>query len=485
MDSEIDNEICEIVISQKGYNKINVRGYLMVKEKDQNDVYYWCCEKRKGENCKGRAVTKFSNGSHYLQKFVDHNHSPQATDGNVANAVAHIKQQAKETKEPPVQIIQSNITNISEEVATHMPTQNALRARIKRVRKAETLPEPQSLDGIDIQDSLQFTLSGDPFLIRDSTIREKRILLFTTKGNIRHLSQASFWIMDGTFQTVPTIFYQLYTIHAPVGADDNYRILPLVYALMSSKTEDLYRALFQYLNEFSEEIDIELRPSTIITDFERASINASCGEYPDITNKGCFFHLSQNGWRKIQKAGLATQYGSDENLSIMLRHLFALAFLPADDIPDAFDILKPLIPSIADSVVSWFEENYVHGKIQRRLRNNNVVRLQPTFPPKLWSVHDSIESGIPRTQNVVEAWHHRWKILVGKPHVGVYTIIQEFQKEQHQVEVQIEKILRGEQRPSQKKSLIEREKRIMTIFNDRANRELMDYLRGIAHNISL
>ena len=100
-------------------------------------------------------------------------------------------------------------------------------------------------------------------------------------------------------------------------------------------------------------------------------------------------------------------------------------------------------------------------------------------------MYNSIESGIPRTQNAIEAWHRRWETLVGKSHVGVYTIIQEFQREQRQVEIQVEKILRGEQRPKQKKSTINREKRIMTVFNDRANRSVMDFLCGIAHNISL
>ena len=85
----------------------------------------------------------------------------------------------------------------------------------------------------------------------------------------------------------------------------------------------------------------------------------------------------------------------------------------------------------------------------------------------------------------MEAWHRRWGTLVGQAHVGLYTIIQEFQKEQQQVEIQVENILRGEQRPKQKKSLIEREKRIITILNDRENRTVMNFLRGIAHNISL
>ncbi|GBC04298.1 hypothetical protein RclHR1_00560025 [Rhizophagus clarus] len=338
--SNNNNEVCEIVTSQKGRDKINVRGYLMVKEQVRNNTYYWCCEKRKSENCKSRAITKISDGSHYLQKCVDHNHSPQASNANVANIVARIKQQARETSEQPVQIIQRNTAIVPEEIASYMPTQNALCARIKRVRSAEMPPQPQTIDEIDIPESLQSTLDGDQFLIKDSIVGKK----------------GSFYLLqEQTF---------LYTIHAPIGSEDaNSRILPLVYVLMTGKAEVVYRRMFQDLNEFAEEHDIELRPSTIITNFEKASINASHHEFPSVNNKGCFFHLSQSGWRKIQESGLASQYGTDEHLSLMLRHLFALAFLPVDDIPNAFDLLKQEIPSDASDVVTWFEENYVHGKI--------------------------------------------------------------------------------------------------------------------------
>ncbi len=139
----------------------------------------------------------------------------------------------------------------------------------------------------------------------------------------------------------------------------------------------------------------------------------------------------------------------------MLRHLFALAFLPSDEIPTAFDNLKTEIPPIANNVIQWFEDNYIYGRIRRRLRTGNVIRTSPLFPPQLWSVYDSIELGIPRTQNHIEAWHRRWGTLVGQAHVGVYTIIKEFQKEQQQVEVQIERILRGEQPHKQKKAIID------------------------------
>ena len=53
--------------------------------------------------------------------------------------------------------------------------------------------------------------------------------------------------------------------------------------------------------------------------------------------------------------------------------------------------------------------------------------------------------GIPRTQNNVEAWHRRWEILVGQSHIGVYRMIEELQKEQQSVDLQVESIIRGEQ----------------------------------------
>jgi hypothetical protein len=295
---------------------------------------------------------------------------------------------------------------MSHEYHPYMPSSNALRARIKRVKRAEMPAQPQTIEEVNVPDSFRSTLDGDTFLIRDSEVGDDRILLFATQANIRRLSQAPFWVMDGTFKTVPTVFRQLYTIHAPVGGE-NSRILPLVYSLMTSKSGEIYKCLFEELVDFAADNDIILQPSIILTDFELASIKASHQVFPNVENNGCFFHLCQSGWRKIQACGLATRYSDDEQFSLMLRHLFALAFLPPQEIPEAFDILKLEIPPEANEVVQWFEENYVHGKIRRRLRNENVVRSAPLFPPQLWSVYNLNEMEIPRTQNNVEAWHRR------------------------------------------------------------------------------
>ena len=157
--------------------------------------------------------------------------------------------------------------------------------------------------------------------------------------------------MDGTFKTILTVFYQLYTIYISISAEDNSKILLLVYVLITNKSEELYKQLFQDLINFTKENDIKLNPLSIITDFEQVVINISYSEFPEVRNKGCFFYLAQSGWRKIQEFGLATQYDIDEHLSFILRHLFALAFLLSDEILTAFDILKTEILSIANNIV--------------------------------------------------------------------------------------------------------------------------------------
>jgi hypothetical protein len=74
-----------------------------------------------------------------------------------------------------VQLIQRNIAIIPEEIASYMPIQNALCARIKRIKSAEMPTQPQTLDEIDIPESLQTTLYEDQFLIKDSTVGEERL----------------------------------------------------------------------------------------------------------------------------------------------------------------------------------------------------------------------------------------------------------------------------------------------------------------------
>lgn len=87
-----------------------------------------------------------------------------------------------------------------------------VKLRIKRVRRKDIPIQPTSIDNIDVPLPLR-TINGQIFLAKEVSFDNERILLFTTKSNIEQLKKSSYWIMDGTFKAVPTLFRQLYTIH--------------------------------------------------------------------------------------------------------------------------------------------------------------------------------------------------------------------------------------------------------------------------------
>ncbi|CAG8608167.1 7857_t:CDS:2, partial [Gigaspora rosea] len=118
------------------------------------------------------------------------------------------------------------------------------------------------------------------------------------------------------------------------------------------------------LIDFGEEHSVDLSPKVVLTDFEAAVINSIQSEFENVQNKGSFFHLSQSVYRRIQAFGLVSKYGTDEDFSLSMRSILALAFLLPEEILSAFDELKINIPAEANRVVQWFEETYVHDNVK-------------------------------------------------------------------------------------------------------------------------
>lgn len=287
--------------------------------------------------------------------------------------------------------------------------------------------------------------------------------------------------MDGTFETVPRLFLQLYTIHGHAGSGENKKVVPLVYALMTRKSEDLYVALFQEVENFAARNGFQLNPSMVLMDFERAPINAIKRVFPNAVTKGCFFHLTHSIWRNVQSKGLARQYGEDPDFNLGIRLIPALAFLTPAEIPRAFYEVERLLPRAATPIATWFERNYVAGTRQRA----SSERSRPLYPPTFWSVTDQMAVGLPRTQNNVEAWHRRLKGLLGRAHVGLYTMVDQLRQEQIRVRRTAEDIIRGRPTSPIRRVYREREERILNVYNDRFNRTTIEFLRGLAHSIHL
>jgi len=79
------------------------------------------------------------------------------------------------------------------------------------------------------------------------------------------------------------------------------RTLPLVYVLLPNKNQETYQTLFAAIKNLTRQ---NARPERVITDFKIAAMNGFSQEYPNVQQSGCFFHFSQNVYRRIQRAGL-------------------------------------------------------------------------------------------------------------------------------------------------------------------------------------
>ena len=155
---------------------------------------------------------------------------------------------------------------------------------------------------------------------------------------------------DGTFSSAPKTrtdaFTQVYTIFGMT----NGCMLPLAFALLASKSESTYRHLFTVLADLVP----NLQPRVFISDFEASLIPAIAEQFPNTVHHGCFFHLGQSLWRKVQDVGLQEAYKTDQDVRQFIKKLTALAFLPPADVTAAFYDLFALAPNDACKEIGFY-----------------------------------------------------------------------------------------------------------------------------------
>jgi len=84
---------------------------------------------------------------------------------------------------------------------------------------------------------------------------------------------------DATFKVVPTVFYQLFTLFAAFTD----AAFPVLYALMSRKTQALYTGVFEKVKELVPDFS----PTSAMADFQEASTAALQSVFGDVSISGC------------------------------------------------------------------------------------------------------------------------------------------------------------------------------------------------------
>lgn len=157
-------------------------------------------------------------------------------------------------------------------------------------------------------------------------------LPFAATENLTDLSAFDRIYCDGTFYTCPSVFHQIYTIHIQIDGI----MYPVVYALLPSKSEQVYTRFFNLVQRTMITNNLPFSPTTVLMDFERAAQNAIRSVCHGITIKGCFFHYIQCIWRKAQMTGLQIPYRDNEDIRKLARRAAALPLVPEHQVEDAW-----------------------------------------------------------------------------------------------------------------------------------------------------
>ena len=423
------------------------------------------------------ARIKLSAGDEFIEQTNEHTHPPSQTNCDVAKIKSALKRRAETSNDTSRQILSTELRGVSETASVNLPSMDTMRRNIRAARQDRNEPpNPINRAAIPVIPQLyQSTENGDQFLLYDSGNGDpERIIIFSSQQAIQFMSDSEHWFADGTFKVCPDIFFQVYTVHA----QQEGRIFPCIFGLLPNKTEATYTRFFR---EVFNNIN-GIGPADILLDFERSALNALGNVQPLLDKKGCFFHLSSNVWKHIRNLGMQARYNQEPEFALHLRMLCALAFLPPNDVINGFVALCQQIRNTfnadADDLLEYFEDTYI-GRFRQ-----NAPRRNPLFAIDLWNMYHRTDQELPRTNNSIEGWHRSFQAHLSACHPNVWKFISILKKEEALVRTSILQHQGGHPVPPQRRRYADCNARIIRIVDNYPNRQLMDYLRSIAHNIA-
>ena len=104
------------------------------------------------------------------------------------------------------------------------------------------------------------------------------------------------------------------------------------------------------------------------------------------------------------------------------------------------------------------------------------------FNIEFWNVHNRVISDDPRTNNKLEGHHDLINSTLGFSHPTIWKFIDGLQKLQNGNKTKIACLVAQGPTP-RKRKYVDLDARLKIIANDFANRNITDFLRGIAHNL--
>ena len=493
-----NNDELLITSTQRGGYKAGYKGFLYnTNGKATLSFQSWRCEMYQSRRCKAKMKTNPKRTA-VISLHSEHNHLPSKKDLEVAKLRGDIRKMATESRETTVQIVNRVMVGLPVSTQPSAPLPKSMKRTVQRIRAINQPAEPKNVWDYEMIEAHKSTFGDERFLLYDSKEeseeedeeeeedndngqrRKRRARIWASENSLKHLAKAKMWFMDGTHGVCPAQFQQVYIIMGKV-----YGVtVPFAFCLLTHKDSEMYTQLFDILKQNVDDADYEFNLEKGSLDFELACANAFRAVFGNVQVQFCFFHLGQSLYRKVQSCGLQRHFWHNDSFQEEFSQILAIAFVPVDDMETAFVALFETLSEEGKVIAQHIDDNYLRGKLQR-VNRGREIRKRPLFQRQQWNVYQSILNDEPKTNNFVEAFNHRLKYVIGMKHPSIHLFCDRLKEEQRYTEGIIENALAGRATTQCSKKELQLKKNLHTLANKYHEREILEYLRGCAHNIKL
>jgi hypothetical protein len=124
-----------------------------------------------------------------------------------------------------------------------------------------------------------------------------------------------------------------------VGLTEMKKPVACVYALLPSKEKGCYLRLANAVKTELQQLPNWQEVKSIMTDYEMGMIKAFHETFPAAKMAGCEFHRKNCLRKKLDTIGLKTLYNHNIEFILLVRYIWALAFVPLDKVVTIWETL--------------------------------------------------------------------------------------------------------------------------------------------------
>ena len=186
--------------------------------------------------------------------------------------------------------------------------------------------------------------------------------------------------------------------------------------------------------------------------------------------------MCQSVYRQICDLGFKHQYNTDNNFSLLVRMFCSMAFVPNEEMINAFDYLCE-DEAVSMDFISYFELTYIgatHGQSR--------IRKAPLYPIVFWNIRSRVLDKFARTNNTLEEFHSTLRHSAASKNPNIWKFIDVLTKEEALTQTKKFHLQMGEM-PNKKRKYEKLDTSIETLIEKYDGSNQTEFLRAIAFSL--